>query len=346
MRRATTGLVGTVVLAALITMVPSGAAVADPAAGVTPNAVDIVGVGDGTSQILMNKLAAAYNASLTDPSAPHLYSWDVSPTGTITTKAGATPIARPANTYAGFLALNGNTRATVDFARSSRPAQTTDPSTDDFVALAKDAVTWAAPSTGNAPANLTTQNLKDIYTCAVTTWNQIDPTLSTDTIKPYLPWPQTGLGTDFLTAIGGGTSVTPGTCVAGVPVSNQGTDPAFGDPDALVPYSVGYFIGQAYLGQGGGADVQGPLTLRSIDSVAPVDLQSKTIAADFAATMYANILYSVVRDADWTATDAHGAALRAVLGHGSWICRNGADAIKASGFLPVSSFACGSVWHS
>ncbi|MFF7992315.1 PstS family phosphate ABC transporter substrate-binding protein [Kitasatospora xanthocidica] len=344
MRKTAANLLAATALATSLATVFAGTATADPAA--LPNSQDIVGVGSDTTQAVLNQLAADYNLTVANPSDPHLYSWDAIPAGTITTKSGATPITRPNGSGAGITALNANTSATVDFARSSRAPQPTDPTTDDFVALAKDAVSWAAPSGGNAPANLTTQNLKDIYTCTVTNWTQIDPSLSNTTIKPFLP--QTGSGTRsfFLTTIGGGTAVNPGTCVTSGTQENQGSDPALADVDALVPFSVAHYIGQVYFGKGSGADVEGPLTIRSVDGTAPVDTVNKTISSALAATPYARVVYNVFRDAEWTATDVHGTTLRAIFGRGGWICTNGAATIKSFGFLPLSSFACGSVTHS
>ncbi|MFB7127597.1 hypothetical protein DR950_25575 [Kitasatospora xanthocidica] len=346
MRKSMTKPGGVIAAAVMVAMTAGGTALADPVAGATPRAVDVVGVGDETTQILMNQVAASYNASLTDPAVPRLYSWDSRPSGTITTKSGGTPIARPFGVYGGMTTLNGYTSATVDFARSSRGAQQDDPPADGFVAYAKDVVTWAAPANGHAPANLSTQNLRDIYTCVVTTWNQIDPSLPNSTIKPYLPPIQSALTANFRSDINYGSPLGPGACVTWSMAPNQGSDPALSDPDALVPYSTGYFIGQAYQGQGGGSDVQGPLTPRSIDGIAPIDPQTKTISADALMTPYAAVLSNVVRDAEWTATDAHGVALRDIFSRNGWICRNGADAIKRSGFLPLPSIACGRYNHS
>ncbi|MGW3178182.1 substrate-binding domain-containing protein [Kitasatospora sp. NPDC001119] len=346
MRRAMTMLGGAAAIAVLATTTVGGTALADPAAGVTPRAVDVVGVGDGATQILMNRIASGYNASLTDPATPRLYSWDTRPSGTITTKSGATTIARPADQHAGMVALNGRTGTTVDFARASRGPQQDDLSTDDFVAIAWDAVAWAAPATGNAPANLSTGNLKDIYTCAVTTWNQIDPALPNATIKAYLPPSGTGLRAHFLLTIGRGYAVTPGACVTSGIRENQGSDPLLADPDALIPYSTGYYIGQAYQGQGGGEDVPGALTLRSVDGIAPIDPQTRTISASVVTAPYGVVLSNVLRDAELYADNTRGAALRGIFGRGGWICRNGADAIRKSGFVPLPQIACGSVTHS
>ncbi|MEU8923490.1 substrate-binding domain-containing protein [Kitasatospora sp. NPDC048545] len=344
MRKTAANLLAAAALATSVATVFAGTAVADPAG--LPNSQDIVGVGSDTTQAVLNQLAADYNATLTNPSDPHLYSWDAIPSGTITTKSGATAITRPNGSGAGITALNANTSATVDFARSSRAPQASDPTTDDFVALAKDAVAWAAPATGNAPANLTTQNLKDIYTCTVTNWNQISASLPNATIKPFLPQASSGTRSFFLTTIGGGTAVTPGACVTSGTQENQGSDPALADVNSVVPYSAAHYIGQVYFGKGSGADVQGPLTIRSVDGVAPVDTVNKTISSAFAATAYSRVVYNVFRDAEWTATDAHGTALRAIFGKGGWICTKGAADIKSFGFLPLSSFACGSVTHS
>nr|BFD92489.1 substrate-binding domain-containing protein [Kitasatospora sp. Xyl93] len=344
MRKTAAKLLTVAALATSVVTVAGGTAVADPAPGVTPRAVDFVGVGSDTTQSVLNKLAADYNASLTTTTAPRVYSWDAIPSGTITPKTGAATITRPNGSGAGINALNTYTSTTVDFARSSRGPQASDPTTDDFVALAKDAVAWAAPATGNAPANLSTANLKDIYTCAVTTWNQIDPSLPNATIKPFLPQTNSGTRSFFLTTIGGGVAVTPGACVTSGTQENQGSDPALADANAVVPYSVAHYVGQVYYGQGSGADVQGPLTIRNVDGVAggPVDTTAKTISSAFAATPYARVVYNVFRDADWTSN----ATLRAVFGKGGWICANGAADIKSFGFLPLSSFACGSVTHS
>ncbi|MFF2749850.1 PstS family phosphate ABC transporter substrate-binding protein [Kitasatospora sp. NPDC058048] len=347
MRKTAAKLLTVAALATSLATVAGGTAVADPATGVTPRAIDIVGVGSDTTQSVLNQLAADYNASLTSSTSPRLYSWDAIPAGTITTKTGATAITRPNGSGAGITALNANTSATVDFARSSRGPVATDPTTDDFVALAQDAVSWAAKSGGNAPANLTTANLKGIYSCTITKWNQINASLPNATIKPFLP--QTGSGTRsfFLTAINGGvTPLTPGACVNSSVQENQGSDTQLNDINALVPYSVAHYIGQVYFGKGTGADVQGPLTIRNIDGNAPVDTVNKVISDTFVATQYGRVVYNVFRDAEWNATDAHGTALRAIFGAGGWICTNGATDIQSYGFLPLSPFACGSVTHS
>ncbi|MFB7911435.1 MULTISPECIES: PstS family phosphate ABC transporter substrate-binding protein [unclassified Kitasatospora] len=344
MRKTAAKLLTVAALATSLVTVASGSALADPTG--TPAAQDIVGVGSDTTQAVLNQFSTDYNAYLGAGSTlPHLYSWDATGSSPITTKTGATSIARPNGSGAGISALKNNTSATVDFARSSRGPQSTDPNTFDFVAYATDAVAWAAPNNGDAPANLTTQNLKDIYNCNITTWDQIDPSLPSNTIKPYLPQANSGTRSFFLSVLGIST-IKP--CVTEGVQENEGSDTNLSDPDALVPYSVAHYIGQVYYGKGSGSDVQGPLTIRSIDNTAPVDTTNKVINGDFAATSYARTVYNVVRDADWKATDAHGTALRSIFGTTGWVCTNAtakAD-LKSFGFLPLNAGACGSTIHS
>ncbi|MEV7025671.1 substrate-binding domain-containing protein [Kitasatospora sp. NPDC093558] len=348
MRKTAAKLLTAAALATSLVTIASGSALADPT--VTPAAQDIVGAGSDTTQAVLNQLSTSYNATLTDPTAPRLYSWDATGSSPITPKTGASTITRPNGSGAGINALNATTSATLDFARSSRgpvSGPTGDPATDDFVAMAKDAVSWAAPSNGHAPANLTTQNLKDIYTCNVTNWTQIDPTLTNATIKPFLPQKDSGTRAFFLKAIGSGTSVTPGACVIQGTQENQGSDPALADLDAVVPYSVAHYIGQVYFNQGSGSDVQGPLTIRSVDGIAPVDVPNKKISDAFAASSYARVVYNVIRDAEWTGTDAHAAALQNIFGNGGFICSSaGASVLQSYGFLPLQGFDCGSSIHS
>ncbi|MBD0692410.1 PstS family phosphate ABC transporter substrate-binding protein [Streptomyces sp. CBMA123] len=346
MRKTAAKLLAAAALATSLATVATGTAVADPAAGVTPAAQDIVGVGSDTTQAVLDQFSTDYNASLGSGStAPRLYSYDATGTSPITTKTGATSITRPNGSGAGISALAANTSATVDFARSSRDPQSSDPNTFDFVAYATDAVSWAAQNGGHAPANLTTQNLKDIFNCNVTTWNQIDPSLSTNTIKPFLPQANSGTRAFFLKTLG---ITTINSCVTQGVQENQGSALALQDPDAVVPYSVAHFIGQAYYGKGSGSDVQGPLTVRSIDGVAPIDTTNKVITDAFASTNYARSVYNVLRHAEFVATDTHGTALQAIFGTNGWICNNAtatAD-LQSFGFLPLPAGACGSTLHS
>ncbi|MFJ4093245.1 substrate-binding domain-containing protein [Kitasatospora sp. NPDC089913] len=229
-------------------------ALADPP---QPAATDIVGVGSGISEALLNQISTDYNAALAaagDTTSPRLYSWDSTGNRQITPKAGADTIVRPDRSNAGVLSLNSTTSRTVDFARSARLPQPSDLTSDVFVGMAKDAISWAAPSDGYAPANLTTAQLSDIYNCHKTNWRQIDPALPDAPIVPVLAgnlvvsqYGVDGAPTDssgfFLKAINyPPPSRSPHwdrSCVRIVERGEQGGDAVLHDPGALVPFSVG-----------------------------------------------------------------------------------------------------------
>ncbi|MFD9067930.1 substrate-binding domain-containing protein [Kitasatospora purpeofusca] len=314
---------------------------------------------------IRDRFSTDYNASLAaagDSTSPRLYSWDSTGTSVITTKTGATPITRPELSGPSILTLNANTSSTVDFARSTRGPATTDPSSDVFVAMAKDAVSWASPAGGNAPTNLTKAQLLGIYNCEVTNWRQIDPSLPDATIVPVLaghllvdPSGVAGAAMDssayFLAAIGylpwpyyGG--LTDRSCVRVVQRGDQGTDPVLHDPNAVVPYSVGRYVGQVYNGHTRPGEDAGVLTVRAINGIAAVNQTSKQINAPFAASSFAHILYNTVREQEWNTPDAHGSALRNIFSVHGWICRSASGLIRSYGFLALPSAMCGSTTHS
>jgi ABC-type phosphate transport system substrate-binding protein len=266
MRLTSTLLVGCAALA--LAAAPTGRALADPPGGVTPRASDIVGVGSDTSQYLMDQFAQDYDGA--NPGASSLlYSWDsADPTtgvtgGPIETKATCADIARPDGSSAGISALEAGVTDPsssgdycVDFAGSSRGPTASDPACATggicFVPLAGDAVTWAsrdAASGGtDAPASLTRTQLKEIYTCKVTNWDQVGG--ADAPIEAFLPQTSSGLRATWLTALGGGTTpVKPGACVsddANTLQDDQGINPVLDSPEAVVPYSVAGYIAQAY----------------------------------------------------------------------------------------------------
>ncbi len=346
MRKSLVGLLAASALTASVVGLAAGPALADPPAGSTIVAADLAGVGSDTTQAVFNQFSADYNVSNT----PKMWSWDATGSTPITTKPGATSIARPNGSGQGILALENNTSATVDFARSSRGPQTGDATTDDFIEFAKDAVTWAGFTGGDAPSNLTTADLKAIYSCTITKWNQITDipgfTGSANTIKAVLPQSSSGTRSFFLSAINGGVALTPGACVTTGPEENEGTDPTLNSPDVVYPYSVAHYIGQVYFGHTTATDAPGVLDVRSVDGIAPVDTVNKVINSSFAATSYGRKVYDVVRAADWNATDSHAAALKALFSSTGWICKNAtaqAD-LKSFGFLADTT--CGLISHS
>ncbi|MFD8323696.1 substrate-binding domain-containing protein [Kitasatospora purpeofusca] len=331
--RAATGLVAAVCAVA----VAAPAALADPPAGVVPAATDLVGVGVDTTQGFMNRTSVDYNAAVA-AGLPRLYSWDAIGINPITPKAGALSINRPDGSGAGFTALINTTATTLDFSRSSRGVSPGDPRSYYFVPFAKDAVSWSAKAGGHAPANLSTAQLRAVYECTATNWLQIDPSLANATIKPYLPPSTSDTRTAFLKALGGGTAIVPGACVTSGPRNDRGTDPVLDDIDVVFPYSVGVYIDQVYRGHGTAVESPGPLTLRSVNAIAPVDT-AHNINAPFLATPYSRLLWHIFRSAEYTSANAHGIALRSVFGPQGWICAHPA-VIVAYGFVPIAN--CGS----
>lgn len=262
---------------ALAIVASSGSALADPPRGVTPSPSDIVGVGSDTTQFVMDYYASQYNK--TPASAGHkLYSFDAVKPGSnppvtgdpIVTKQGCAPIARPNGSSAGIAALLADTKNCIDFARSSRAKNPTGEASLAFFAFARDGVTWAAVPSSHTPKSLTPTQLRAIYACSTRNWNQIDPSLPSNTIQPYLPQVGSGTRAFFLGAIGL-TDSTVGACVNQKIEENNGR-PLTGKPNALVPYSIARWIAQTPKAKGGAGaepDIRGGTTLRKINGKSP-----------------------------------------------------------------------------
>ncbi|MDH6137530.1 hypothetical protein P3T37_006963 [Kitasatospora sp. MAA4] len=356
MPRTVTGLLATaatLAIAASLTTAAAGPAAADPA--VMPAAQDIVGAGDQASQGLLNQFSTDYNAALTatgDTDTPRLYSWDATPTFHISLKDGAPRLTRPYNSDIAIHDLGLVDSSTFDFARSSRGPEEGDDTTDAFVGYAEDAVTWAAPAGGDAPANLTSRDLTAIYTCSITNWNQITDVPGyhgpNATIRPFLPNGNSDTGESFLRSLGGSLGpVTPGACLQPELQSwDTGIDPLLADPDALVPYSAGHYIGQVYGGHTTATDAPGNLTLRAIDGVGPL-AADHTLAPAFTSSGYGRELYNVIRGADWTGTDDHAGELQDIFGSDGWVCTDPvaqAD-LAGYGFQSLPDGVCGTAVH-
>ena len=179
----------------------------------------------------------------------------------ITTKEGCPEITRPGGSSAGISALTENTKDPtdanaycIDFASSLRGREPGDPPYGPggvvFVTLARYGVTWAtrdAASGGtNAPANLSTAQLRNIYLCKITNWDEVGG--ANAPIHAFLPQISSETGSFFLTALGGTTPLNPGGCVSDVGNTlqeNEGVNPVLDDPDAIVPFSVSQYLAEA-----------------------------------------------------------------------------------------------------
>jgi ABC-type phosphate transport system substrate-binding protein len=273
--------VGTTAAAALV-MAP---AMADPINGtngkaVTPRPCDVVGGGSNTIEQLTDQLTLNFNKALLkklpkgdnqstscakQPKA-FFYTWDALTDAAATSsplikfKQGCAKEQRPNGSSAGIADLAANAGGTTsghpcfDYARSSRPPKTTDPTNVTFVALAQDNVTYASigkskkfPHGSNAPTNLTTADLHAIYSCTATTWNQVGGK-SHAKIHPLLPQPNSGTLAFFEAAIG---ITTPGPCVVQPTTleENEGTEAIFSNtnaPNEIIPFSAGKWLSQGF----------------------------------------------------------------------------------------------------
>ncbi|MFD8322016.1 hypothetical protein [Kitasatospora purpeofusca] len=355
-------LVPALALAAALVLGTTAPAPADPLG--LPAAQDLVGVGGQATQSLLDQFSTDYNAALAaggDTTSPRLTGWDSAGQSPIVPKYGSSLIYRPFSTDAGVIAMDLFGSTTVNYARAVRPPRPTDPAYLLFIGMAKDAVSWAAPAGGNAPASLTTAQLASIYACRTTNWRQISPVLPDAVIHPVVSGDVTvdrdgvhGSGLDatssFLEKIDyarvvAQDPVTDHSCVGVVARENQGTDPLLQDLDALVPYSVGRYVGQAYGGHTTPGDAPGPLTPRGINGITSVNTTTHAINPQFAATPFGRIVSNVVRQNEWTAQNANGAALRAVFGPTGWICGHALTTVRSHGFQPLPGSVCGTVIH-
>jgi ABC-type phosphate transport system substrate-binding protein len=301
----------------------------DPPGTTVPREGDVVGVGADTDEFLLDQFSHDYNASHST-SAHLLYSWDATNPSTgavgdsIKTKSGCSTIPRPDGSSAGITAFTANAKTgdgkdfCIDYARSARGRSSSDPPKAPggivFVELAKDAISYATQSTTNAPGNLTTAQLANIYNCVDTNWSQVGG--KSAPIHAFLPNPsESGMAKSFLTMIG---VTTPGSCVNQAVQQNEGVNPLLKDADAIVPYSIAKYIAQRYhsakclksscAAVSGveckpatgknlfGCDEHGTLALNSVNGTAPTTgaAPNVTINPGYSATFF-NPIYDVVR---------------------------------------------------
>lgn len=321
-----------VATAAVAVTVSTGVAHADPTTPLAAN--DVVGVGSDTTQYVLDALATAYNSTTPAPTQK-LGSWDaVAPDGStapITTKAGCAPITRPNGGSAGVAALLADTTNCIDFARTISPkASDGSQNSLSFYAYGRDGVSWARIASRRTPANLTTAQLAQIYTCQVTNWHTVDSTVPSGAIHPKLPQAGSALRKTFLTRIGL-SDATVGSCVDQTVQQNRGSDLA-GDKLALVPHSIASYVAQA---TGKVTDVRGGVTLAQINGLAPtIGANANTRPNPNFDPNYLFLVYNVVKT-------ARAAQLAKFFARTGFICKN-PTIIRAYGFTSIAS-ACGTV---
>lgn len=362
-----------VAVVATVTTLTAGVALADPPSGTTPKATDIVGVGSNTTENMLDQMTTNYNGA--HKTGTHIYSFDalqnaaLAAGSNVVEKKGCAKTPRPNGSSAGIAALAGNIKTgkhfCLDFARSSRAQKSTDPSGLSFIPLALDNISYASLAKGsNAPGNLSTHQLAEIYTCTVTKWNQVGGS-SSATIHPLLPQPGSGTLSQFLSDIG---VTTPGACV-NEPNSleeNEGVDPIYTGANAkneIVPFSAGRWLAQAFhsakcktakcatdktgvfteckspaKGQNRfGCDVNGVLKVNKINGTAPINgTGAKAVLNPHYTPTFIRTLFDVVRTAK--TKDGIPAYLEAFFGPKGAFCKD-TNVIKAYGFESTAS--CG-----
>jgi hypothetical protein len=324
---------------------------AGPAAAVTPVPPDnaIVAVGSHSAQSLFGQWATAYNAI--SPARP-LVSDDSTGTPTLQAKTSVNcAVPRPAGDFDAITRLRlspqtGDGFPCLDIARVE--SGTTSPFTNGItgVVTALDAVTWAANRTSNAPATLTTAQLRAIYSCAVTTWNQVGGT-STAAIVPVLPDAASGVRATFLGGIG---LTAAGGCVVNAagdqPIEeSEGTNPVFNGAIAanvVEPFSIAAFVAQT--AKLSSPDTTGTMVLRRVSNVSPTTGTgtSTVINTGFPAVLF-TVVYAAVAGTGVPPT------LQPLLGtgHGTgWLCTAPAAraATLAQAYLPNAN--CGVQVHT
>jgi ABC-type phosphate transport system substrate-binding protein len=335
MSRSTRLVAATLAGAGALSVALAAPALADPPASHRP--ITIAGVGSDTTQDVMNALANSYNAG---QATAYIASWDAFPPGatapnpnaTIVTKPGCAKITRPAGSSAGIAALlNDSSGKCIQFARSSRVKATN--GTEDslgFYAYGRDGVTWAvSPSSPTHVSNsLTAAQLKNIYTCKITNWKNINSSLPSNTIKPYLPQAGSGTRSFFLGAIGV-TDAQVGSCVNQNIIENDGR-PLKGNANALMPYSIAKWISQREK-VGGLPDITGGLALKPINGVSPTVGANPNLSINPAfSTTFLRLIFNVTKNSNPYAY---------LFNSTGFVCKH-QDIIKKYGFITLGS-GCG-----
>ncbi|WP_406281354.1 PstS family phosphate ABC transporter substrate-binding protein [Embleya sp. NBC_00896] len=252
-------------------------------ANASANAATYVNAGSDTLQNVTAALGSDYEANV-DPGGN---SWitvnaGVPAGGQVTgktacnTQYGPGTNAWPNGSSAGINALlaerAGTSANCLNFARSSRgPKAGTPETTLTFVRVAGDAVTWATKKAG-APSSLTSAQLKGIYNCSITNWNQINSGLSGQ-IQKHIPQLGSGTRQEFIDKVLGfdPTAASNGACAATViqtAQENRGDAPQITSLDAIIPYSQAAYGEQTTPASGVTNHTNG-FTPRGIDGKAP-----------------------------------------------------------------------------
>lgn len=263
------------VASAAVLVVSSGARADDPVHVLTA-------AGSDTTEAVMHDVLTRFAASPANVDAVGVANIPAVPTGP--GYVVPSDAACPSRTYvvsgsppASYTAPNGSgagrnalrdptnlANGCIDIARSSSPPSASDPAGFRYFGFARDAVSWAAFNGGRAPVELTKNEIKGIYDCSFTNWNQVGGTAGP--IQRYLPQSGSGTRAFFISNILDGadpTIVSSASCPAvKIVEENKGNEITPADrPGAIVPYSAGAWIAQA---NGAIANARSTSTIRAI----------------------------------------------------------------------------------
>lgn len=245
----------------------------------------------------------------------------------------------PNGSGAGITALVNDSSGCIDYARSSRGSNASDPSSLKFWAYALDAVSWIKfPENTHGVSSLTPSQLKNIYTCNPATgvpffqnWNQVGGTAGL--IKKYAPQTQSGTYSFVNSKLLGGATIDQNCNSTHKSTFLQEHDargiPATQKPNAIYFFSVGQHKAQ---GTGVLVNQRNGATLGQINGVTPNSTTINTTASRFFGTRY---IYNVTK----TGSPSESAALDFVgvkAGGPGFICKNSASStISTFGGYPL-----------
>ncbi|MYW02946.1 substrate-binding domain-containing protein, partial [Streptomyces sp. SID3343] len=170
----------------------------------------------------------------------------------------------------------GSNANCLSFARSTRDRRSDNGNAEASLAFERvggDAITWATRKAG-VPNNLTQKQVRDIYNCTITDWNQIPGSTVSGPIQKHLPQAGSGTRTEFIRTVLRGVDPTlpvGGYCASSIFVTaqeNRGDAPQITSVDAIIPYSKAAYREQTNPATGVANHTNG-FVLGNIDGKAP-----------------------------------------------------------------------------
>ena len=190
---------------------------------------------------------------------------------------GAGQTLAPNGSSAGIQALVNDPNC-IDAARSSRGPSSSDPSGQGlkFTAYGIEALQWATFSPF-APSSLTLTQIRGIFSCSITNWNEVGGIDAP--IRPHIPQPNSGTGPFFISQVLGGASNV-GSCVKQVIQEHSGRDSNLTGADypfAIFPYSASQWIYQSINSANPSIDLRNGARLGSIAGACGVSAPTQAL---------------------------------------------------------------------